>query len=224
MTRSRVTGTRAVRKPVIVLAGEDDNDRKVMRYLLEAFCPAMTGRLVEIKDKVRLRQATGENLRARVEVIVGKARARAAREAADCAGIFIHEDFDGCESANSASVRQRVQKALDSCGIPSRYVLAAWEIEAWLLLFPDALADLHSGWKVPARYRGRDTGLIADPKAVLQRELGKASVRYRESDAPAVVAAAIRKGLHENPSGKNVSFSAFRADASASCQRLSGRS
>lgn len=54
------TGTRAAKKPIIVLAGEDRNDCKSLRILLEAFCPDMRGRIVEIKDSVRLRQATGK--------------------------------------------------------------------------------------------------------------------------------------------------------------------
>src|SRR5690606_16939457 len=67
------------------------------------------------------------------------------------------------------------------------YVLAVEEMEAWLLLFPDALSDLVGSWKLPAKYRGKDTGRLTDPKGILMREVSKGGRRYRESDAPAVL-------------------------------------
>ncbi|MGH3624244.1 MAG: hypothetical protein ACRDQ5_21065, partial [Sciscionella sp.] len=66
----------------MVLAGEDSTDRKCLRVLLETFCPDMRGRIVEINDSVRLRQASGENLSGRVSTLAGKVHARAKREAA----------------------------------------------------------------------------------------------------------------------------------------------
>jgi hypothetical protein len=106
------TRQRAVRKPVIVLAGEDSNDRQCLRIAIEALCPAAKGRIVEINDAVRLRQASHENLTARVDKLARVARARAARENAEIAAVFVHEDYDAVDSDQRQGVRRRVQDAL----------------------------------------------------------------------------------------------------------------
>lgn len=45
-----------------MLAGEDTNDRRVLRILIEAFCPDTRGRIVEVHDVVRLCRASDVNL------------------------------------------------------------------------------------------------------------------------------------------------------------------
>jgi hypothetical protein len=92
---SRRIGTAggATRRPVVVIAGEDGNDRRALRVLLEGICPDMAGRLVEIRDSVRLRYADDTALRQRVSVLYRKALARAERERAELACLFVHEDL-----------------------------------------------------------------------------------------------------------------------------------
>src|SRR5690606_20568842 len=93
------------------------------------------------------------------------------------------------------------------------------EIEAWLLLFPDALTGLGSSWKLPAQYRSRDTGAVVDPKGVLKRTVsGSAGRRYRESDAPAVLAKAVALGCLDRPAGTNRSWTQLRSDAGECCR------
>jgi hypothetical protein len=130
---SRGTRTRATRKPIVIIAGEDGNDRRSLRTLLEAQCTEMHGRLVEINDSVRLRLATGKNLADRVAALGRKARARAIREQADLACVFVHEDLDSCHSADYDDARGRVQDALEAEFGSAHYVLdvlAAAEMEA----------------------------------------------------------------------------------------------
>ncbi|MEU6206190.1 hypothetical protein ABZ814_21710 [Micromonospora musae] len=202
-----------------MLAGEDSNDRKSLRILLEEFCPQMRGRLVEINDKVRLRDATQGTLSARVDVLAKKARARASRENAELACVFVHEDLDRIDGEMYITVRDRVQKALIDALGSAHYVLSVEEMEAWLLLFPDALAGMVSSWKVPAQYRNRDTGSIADPKKVLMRSVSKSGRPYRESDAPAVFGKAVALGCVHKPVGTNRSWNQLRTDASDCCQQ-----
>jgi hypothetical protein len=202
---------------VVVVAGEDANDRTCMRLLLEAFCPDMRGRIVEIKDSVRLRLATGKNLTDRVDALSRKVRARAERENAEVACVFVHEDFDACDGDELVATRKRVQDELEIRLGTAHYVLAAWEIEAWLLLFPEALAKVVVGWRVPQRYRARDTGLLSDPKRILTSELGKTARRYRESDAPAVIEKVVTLGHHRTPAGSNRSWDRFTGDAAQCC-------
>jgi hypothetical protein len=206
-----------------VIAGEDANDRKALRVVLEASCPDMRGRLVEINSSVRLHQATGERLKQRVSTLYQKAKARAARERAELACIFVHEDWDQIDSDEWAAAGHRVQQALDAAARRSHYVLAVWEVEAWLLLFPKALTSVVSTWSVPSRYAGRDTGRLNDPKRILQVECSKRGRRYHESDAVAVLQAAAANGELAAPAGRNRSWTQLRAHIDGCCLDHIGR-
>lgn len=214
MSRRGGTGGKAAKKPVVVLAGEDRNDRLSLRILLEAVCPHMRGRIVEINDPVRLRSASGSNLSGRVNTLARKIRARAVRENADVACVFVHEDLDAVDGEEYPRVHSRVEQALRSSLGTAHYVLAVAEMEAWLLLFPAALKEFVASWQIPARRIGRDTGKLANPKKILMTEVSKGSGRrYTESDAPEVFRQVVDGGHLGTPQGANTSWSRFRADA-----------
>ena len=219
MTSRGGTRRRARKKPVVVLAGEDGNDRRSLRVVLEEVCPQMRGRIVEINDPVRLRQASGANLTARVSRLARLARARAVREDAALACVFVHEDLDAVDSEEYVHTRDRVQKALEAELGNVHYVLAVWELEAWLLLFPEALTGQVSTWKMPSKYVGKDTGRLSDPKRIMTREVAKAPRRYRESDAPEVFAKAVETGCLARPTGSNRSWDRLCEDAARCCGR-----
>lgn len=199
------TGRSAARRPVIVLAGEDSHDRQCLRLVIEDLCPAAQGRIVEINKTVRLCAARQETLAQRIAKLVDLAKARAARERSEIGGLFVHEDYDQVDSSERAAARARVQAALES-RILGHYILATWEIEAWLLLFPAALQAHTKAWSVPKKYLKRDTGRIADPKKVLQDEVARGGHRYRESDSPRIIQKAIELSLLRSPAGSNQSW------------------
>ncbi|MGH3167111.1 MAG: hypothetical protein ACRDN0_14640 [Trebonia sp.] len=95
-----------------MVAGESANDREVLRCFLEAFCPQMQGRIVFLNDKIPLRDASGATLNERVRRFASLVRAKAARERASVAAVFLHEDLDDVDSERYNSVRDRVQHAL----------------------------------------------------------------------------------------------------------------
>jgi hypothetical protein len=214
---SRGTRSRATRKPVVVVAGEDSSDRKSLTVLLEAMCPEMRGRVVEINTSVRLRLATGSNLAQRVGVLARTARARAAREGAELACVFVHEDLDGTDGDGCQSIHKRVAQAIEAALGASHYVLVAAETEAWLLLFPEPLAAFASGWRVPQKYLGRDTGMIEDPKTVMKRRVATAARAYAESDAPAVLRKVVELGHLGRPTGRNRTWSRFADEVVVCC-------
>ncbi|MFF3444129.1 hypothetical protein [Streptosporangium sp. NPDC002721] len=216
---SRKGGTRiaATRRPIVVLAGEDGNDRRCLRILLEAYCPDMRGRLVEINGTLRLSDATGVELERRVERLRRLVNARAARESAEVACVFVHEDLDRPDGTDYRAIRERVDGALGKAFTSAHHVLAVWETEAWLLLFPDALEALVSGWKLPQKYRGKDTGRLTDPKRILMDEVSRQGRRYRESDAPDVLEKAVALGKLKSPVGSNRSWLQLRDDAERCC-------
>jgi hypothetical protein len=213
-------GTRvgATVKPVVVLAGEDSNDRRSLRIVLEAFCPEMRGRIVEINDPARLRDAGPQNLATRVDKLARLIRARATRENADLACVFVHEDFDRVDGSDFDVAHDRVQAALTKEFGTAHYVLSVWEMEAWLLLFPDALTGLVKSWKVPAQYRNRDTGSLDDPKKILMQKVSGTGRRYRESDAPDVLARAVALNRIDRPEGTNRSWQRLHVDAADCCR------
>jgi hypothetical protein len=203
-----------------VVAGESANDRAVLRCFLEAFCPKMQGRIVFLNDKVPLRDASEATLNKRVGHFASLVRAKAELERAPIAAVFLHEDLDEVDSERYETVRERVQRALARELENAHYVLAVWEIEAWLLLFPEAVTSFAKGWKVPASRRGRDTGRFQDPKRIFKDEISKAGTRYRESDAPAIADHIVALGKHAAPVGSNRSYEAFRTGVSGRCQEL----
>lgn len=219
MSRRGGTRIRATRRPVVVLAGEDRNDRRCLRILLEAFCDEMRGRLVEINEPVRLHKVPAERLPRRISDLAALARARATAEDAELACVFVHEDLDSGDGDDYPSIHRRVQDALCRELGNAHYVLAVEEMEAWLLLFPDALSDLVGSWKLPAKYRGKDTGRLTDPKGILMREVSKGGRRYRESDAPAVLERVVALAIHREPIGSNRSWTRLGTDIADCCSR-----
>lgn len=219
MTVRGGTRIRATKKPVVVVAGEDRHDRIVLRTLLEEFCPAMRGRIVEISDSVRLRMASDGKLSERIKALARKALARAARERADLACVFVHEDFDRAVSDDYSRVQERVQAALRRELGTAHYVLAAAETEAWLLLFPEAISQTKASWRVPRQYQCRDTARIDDPKRVMVEEVSQRGPRYRESDAPEVIGKALELGIVRQPAGTNESWGILRGDSEECCRK-----
>lgn len=217
------TSRRATRRPIVVVAGESANDREVLRCFLEEFCPEMRGRIVFLNDKVPLRDAGEENLKKRVARFAAQVRAKAARERASIAAVFVHEDLDEVDSGRYDVVHERVQRALARELEYAYYVLAVWEIEAWLLLFPEEVAAFATRWQVPASRRGRDTGRFQDPKRIFKEEISRAGTTYRESDAPAIANRIIAHEALSSQSGSNRSYEAFRSDAVDRCLQLTER-
>jgi len=142
----------------------------------------MRGRTVEINDPVRLRLATGRRLAERVAALARMARARALRENAELACVFIHEDDAVGDSASYPETQGRVQAALGAVFNSAHYVLTVTEAEAWLLLFPEAITAFSPSWTVPAARRNRDTGRFQDPKKIMKNEVASAAPKISRVD------------------------------------------
>jgi hypothetical protein len=86
-----------------------------------------------------------------------------------------------------------------------------------LLLFAEALAAFASGWQVPRKYLGRDTGMIEDPKAVMKGRVATAARAYAESDAAAVLRKVVELGHLGRPAGTNRTWSRFADEVAVCC-------
>ncbi|MFH8748603.1 hypothetical protein ACH4GK_13175 [Streptomyces rimosus] len=171
--------------------------------------------LTEITDPVRLRKKTGVDLATAANVLVGKARGKAKLKAGDFVGIAVHEDMDACPGPAYDTARRAVSAALAKASGTSSsvYALAAAESEAWLLLFPDAFSLFRPSWKIPAQWKGKDTGRRRTPKEDIEAVLTRP--RFRESDGPEIARMALDQGLLHRPDGANRSYSEFVRDLTA---------
>ncbi|MFE6765205.1 hypothetical protein [Streptomyces sp. NPDC057689] len=197
-----------------MFAGEDRNDCDILAALIRAHRPdiADAAKLVRINDPVRLRRKSGPKLAAAVEVLVGKARAKARQQRAELHGFVVHEDLDGYTNADYKQIRATLAAELTrQCpGFRTAFALAAWETEGWLLLFPEAFPHVHPRWEVPAHLLDKDTGRVKNAKEELKRGLGLPL--FRESDGPAVAREAQQQGLIPSPRGTNRSYEDFVGD------------
>ncbi|MGW1651505.1 hypothetical protein [Streptomyces atratus] len=197
---------------VIVLAGEDANDCDILAPIIRQHHPNLgTAKIVRINDPVRLKKKTGRDLATAVSTLVGKAKGKALQQRGPLVGLVVHEDLDGFTDTRYTTVRRALSDELArQSPCDSALALAAWESEAWLLLFPAAFPGVRPRWKVPAQLRGNDTGMLKDPKETLKNKLGAPT--FRESDGPLIAKAAYEQGLLSTPKGKNRSYDDFVAD------------
>ncbi|MFD8864049.1 hypothetical protein ACFV1F_06600 [Streptomyces sp. NPDC059590] len=204
-----MTSRRPGRKsPIIVVAGESRNDCAVLKKLIPVLYPGACPNVEEINDEIRLVAAINQ-LSPRVETIRKRALAKAKDCRADLAGVVVHADLDGVADESYDRVRERVTAQLRR-GLPcnSALALAAVEMEAWLMQFPDAFPKVKPGWAMRAEDCGKDLAYLPKPKKHLKKHLGKPL--YLESHSPLIMEAAVRHGhVSARPSGNNRSFRDF---------------
>jgi hypothetical protein len=133
--------------------------------------------------------------------------------------VFNHADTDEVEPSHVPAA-EVIEASLADAGCPGYAAVCAWELEAWFFLWPDAIEATRRAWKVPKKLRGRDVGQLADPKAVMRREVLKGASRpqlaYQEKHAPEV-AQQIAPRIHDRE-GKSRSYDRFVARIEA-CAR-----
>ncbi|MDR6892329.1 hypothetical protein [Falsarthrobacter nasiphocae] len=131
---------------------------------------------------------------------------------------FLHEDCDEVEPAH-----ERVAKTIEESSLAKSHhihaVTPAWEMESWVFLWPEAVTAYRPSWKLSNSYRSRSTGMIANAKETLTRDLdsnspGRGTPKYRESDLPGIMEKVRTEGLIDQRRAQSRSFDAFR-DAAA---------
>ncbi|GAP48222.1 hypothetical protein [Streptomyces azureus] len=200
------------RRSVIVVAGEGNYDREVLRHLVPALHPGDCPEVINMKKPIRLARAQAK-LSPRLEEI--KRFALGVADTAKLAGVVIHVDLDGVADENYDKLRRRITEEMRATfkDCPSALALAAYEIEAWLMLFPEAFPKVRPGWRLRDADCRRDLAKLEKTKEHLVKYLGKPP--YRESDAPAIMQAAVRGGhVTARPAGNNRSFQDFAEDMS----------
>ncbi|MEW2552377.1 hypothetical protein AB0957_11605 [Streptomyces zhihengii] len=195
------------------MAGEGDYDRKVLQHLLPALHPGECPEVRMLKKPIRLARAHA-TLTPRLQDI--KKHAAGIADTAELAGIVIHADLDGVADDSYDTLRRRLREEMNGVfkGTPSALALAAYEIEAWLMLFPKAFTALHPGWTLRETDCRRDLAKLEKAKEHLMKQLGEPA--YRLSDAPLIMKKAVEGGhVSHKPPGNNRSFLDFAKDIAA---------
>ncbi|WP_258872953.1 hypothetical protein [Streptomyces sp. M7] len=199
---------RGRQRSVIVVAGEDPNDCKVLQHLIPALHPGPCPEVKFMKKPIRLARAQA-TLSPRLQEIKRFAKGHA--DTAKLAGVVIHVDLDAVTDENYERVRRRITEEMratfkECC--PSALALAAYEMEAWLMLFPEAFPKVKPGWHLKETERRRDLGQIVKAKEHLVKCLGKPP--YSVSHAPKIMEEAVKGGhVTARPVGKNRSYLDF---------------
>lgn len=207
----------------ILIFGEDDNDRRALGHLVRALCPD--------NAKVRIEPRRQPIVLSRECAASGKRRSMANdiaqfARAEDGPGrrvvVIVHRDCDRLEPAHQEEA-EALRMELRSAGIADVVAATpAWEIEAWWMLFPQALAATRRCWRI-VDYAHQHVGLIPHAKERLRRDLRpvawparKSCKDFVESDGVRVAEEVLRAGLlREAARSRSDSFQCFKAGIEA---------
>lgn len=209
------------RPPVVLVFGEDENDRESIKILIEALAPALAGRVQTRRHPlVLIKGARPEEVPERAQRIAEAVDAERVR--AEVSGIFAHQDCDDVEPAHE-KVAEQIESALRAAGCDAHAVAPAWEMEAWWFLWPNAVKAANPSWRSPNDYVGKNVGMIPNAKEELKRCVVPSDVKrgqrgfrgYRESDAPRIAAEVSKLGLADAPQAISGSYERFRRSVAA---------
>jgi hypothetical protein len=214
---------RSPRRTVVLVFGEDDNDRESIRILLGALRPDLAERIQTRRHPlVLIKSANLEDVPDRAQQIAKVVAIERVKNDVGC--VFAHEDCDEVEPAHD-KVAAKIESALKSAGCDAHAVTPAWEMEAWWFLFPDAVQAASPSWRRPDDHVGKHVGKIRNAKEELKRRVKPPGAKpgfrgYQESDAPKIAAQVCALGLAEKPQATSDSYARFRESARA-CLRSS---
>ncbi|WP_206956165.1 hypothetical protein [Trinickia acidisoli] len=200
------------KRRVVLVFGEDDNDREAVKHLVQAIWPEVPSieprRAPLILQKGRDAAEQRKNAAAVANVVRGSS------VTVDVVAVLAHQDCDAVEPAHVA-LSEQIEMELGDAGVPLPCAATpAWEIESWWYLWPEAVAQVNPRWCKLAR-EGEEVGRIVNVKERLIKDLrpkakDKRTADYVESDAPRI-ASTIRERNHVNDvRAKSASFMRFR--------------
>jgi hypothetical protein len=140
--------------------------------------------------------------------------------------VLAHEDCDAVEPSH-VSTAVKIEAALGEAGCPGVPigVTPAWEIEAWWLVFPEAVSPIVEGWREPNGWLGKDVGAVENAKealtkAVRPRDRQRKTRDYHEADSLEIANNVVRLQLlpsfhdeHRETPGKGVAVVRTRSQS-----------
>jgi hypothetical protein len=203
--------------PRVLVFGEDENDREILKELIVAICPALGGKVEKRrKPLIMAKGANKTQLSHRARKLAAVVRAEEAR--GPIAGVFVHEDADDVAPADEKREQQMVEACAKHC-LKIYAVVPAWEIEAWFFLFPEAVSSAFPSWKPLPRLVGARVDLRRDAKERFRDSTTgrRAGRRYRESDGPLVARKIAELGIARSPLGVSAAYVRFVSSCDDCC-------
>jgi hypothetical protein len=158
-------------RSAILVFGEDTNDTRSIAKLAKVLAPKIGSYEVSPRRDpvVHLRAADLPKTRRKTsETIARVVAAESIRR--KVVAVIAHQDADAVEPAH-VSIADVIEQELKSAGVPQPIAaVPAWELEAWLMLFPEAIRKTRGCWK-RLDLKGRNTGTIGGAKEELRRLL-----------------------------------------------------
>jgi len=205
----------------VMIFAEDQNDAHAIKIIIKHLEPHVA---VSIRrDPIVLsRNAT----RPKLGNMYNKMAAFAKAEALGGIKVVVvaHRDCDSCEPAHEPNSAE-LEREMKAAGITHPVAATpAWEIEAWWMLVPEALAATRGCWKT-VNFANKNVGDIANAKQVLRtalRPTGIAAKRcpdYTESDSQRIAEESVRLGLVPSRFETCQSFKIFKKSLSAAVNK-----
>jgi hypothetical protein len=209
-----VSKARGQQQSIVVVLGEDDNDRQVVCILVSALRPELPkGSLKPLRKPMALvRKVPPDRIPSQTSRVSAVLRAQAVRF--PIRAVLMHEDADDVEPAHQALIK-KVEDAFRPLPWPVLAVVPAWETEAWWFLFPEAVRAVHRSWRLPDQYTGKDVGKIRNAKEQLRKAVRPAGARanfrsYEVSDSPRVAEEIVaQRLLSQPPAARSASWQVF---------------
>ncbi len=203
----------------ILVFGENENDTKSIRELIEALRPDLAGKVEHRRQPIVLiRDAAPGNVPERARKIADAVDIERVRYNIAC--VFAHEDQDDVEPAHEATC-QKIETALLNEGCLAHAVVPAWELEAWWFMWPEAVHAVRpESWRLPDDYLKKRVGLIRNAKEDLEKKIVPKNLKpdkrkgfphYKESDSPKIAQYVRAKGLARKPGARSDSYTRFVA-------------
>lgn len=201
---------------IILVFGESENDREAIKNLIKAINPKID--IVKCIRKPPILQSKAEiNYQKRIDNAERiKSLVKAESIKSRVIAVVAHEDCDQVEPAHTPKVKL-VEKGLKNVGVPNPIAACpAFEIEAWWLLWPEAIRKVRSCWrKIPKK--PNHVGKIENAKEYLQRELRPKTgnrtscPEFKESDGIAISKIVLTEKMIDTRDGKSDSFDYFES-------------
>lgn len=209
-----MTAGRGDQRSVVVILGEDDNDRKTIKILVAALRPDIPrGSLKPLRKPMALvRNVPPQRLP--TQATKAAAVLRAVHVDTPIHAVLMHEDADEVEPAHEALIT-KIEESFRSLRWPVFAVVPAWEMETWWFLFPDAVQAVRPTWRRPDQYAGRDVGKIRNAKEELRKAVtppgAKASFQtYSEADSVSIAEKMVELAQLTRPCfARSASWTAF---------------
>ncbi len=208
-----------MRRRIVLVFGEDHNDRAALQHLIRALTKDCAGVAIQLRRKplILSRSAARPKRRGMAEEIASLCKFAEDLEEGIAIAV-VHRDCDATEPAHEEYARVMVAD-LRAAGV-SRAVAAtpAWEIEAWWMLFPSALAAIRPCWRrvdygtqSVGRFRNAKERLIRDLRPTGERERRRCP-DYQEADGIRVARYVADIGLRQaRGAAISASFAEFAA-------------